>query len=623
MLNIDSGYGVINMCPYLGGAMGSVIVDERDQKFVLYEWLGIEKLFETDRYGGFSREILDMVLTNARKMAEEVIFPALAAGDREGCRLEDGQVFVPECFHRCYRLYREGGWMAMTAPPVAGGQGFPVVADVAAKEWFVHNDPFLSYPYLTEGAARLIDSYGTEIQKKKYLEKMYRGVWGGTMCLTEAEAGSDVGNIITRATPMPDGSFRITGTKQFITGGDHDLVENIIHPVLARIDGDPPGTGGLSLFLVPKYLVGDDGTLGRRNDYVITSIEKKMGFHGSATCVMNFGDHGDCYAELLGEARQGMRIMFQLMNEARIGVGVLSLGIASIAYLHAVRYARERIQGTDVTRFKDPTAPRVPIIRHPDVRRMLMAMKAHVDGIRALVYYTAFCVDLIRSGAGEEEGRCLQGIIEVLTPVCKAYCSDTAFRVTEQAIQVHGGYGYCSDYPVEQFMRDIKIATIWEGTNGIQALDLVGRKLGKNKGLNFMNLLNEMTKTVMKYRSDEALMDLCGEVGRAINSLAETALFFTAAAKEGKQLVVVANAYPFLMMMGKVVLAWLLLWEAGVASERLYTGVGEGDGEFYLGKILSARYFVRHVLPEVEATVKAIRSEDLSMLDISEEAFAS
>jgi hypothetical protein len=391
----------------------------------------------------------------------------------------------------------------------------------AAREWFIHNFGMMCYPYLTEGAAHLIEVYGTEAQKRKYMDKMYACEWGGTMALTEPGAGSDVGNLKTKAVRHSDGTFRLQGTKQFITGADQDLVTNIVHPVLARIEGDPMGTGGISIFLVPKYLVNDNGSLGRRNDFTIGAIEEKMGLHGSATCVMNMGDNGDCYAELLGEERQGMKVMFQLMNEARIGVGVQSVASASIAYLHALNYAKERLQGSSLLEMKNPEAPRVPIIQHADIRRMLLWMKAHVEGFRAMTYYTAVCEDRAHTSADEAEREKCRGIVEVLTPIVKAYCSDMAFKVTELAIQIYGGYGYCAEYPVEQFMRDIKIASIYEGANGIQALDLVGRKLGLKKGLYFMSLLGEMNATVTTYQGNAALKNLAGDVQQAVNTLAE------------------------------------------------------------------------------------------------------
>ena len=427
--------------------MANLIVDPRDQKFVLYEMLGVEELCKSPLYADFSRDMFDMALAEAEKFATTAILPALAEGDREGCRLEAGSVRVPKSFHRCIQIYREGGWGTMNVPPDHDGQGFPHVVGLAAKEWFSHNTAFINYVTLTEGAAHLIEVYGTEAQKKKYLPKMHAAVWGGTMALTEPGAGTDVGNLKTKAIRQPDGTFRLQGTKVFITAGDSDLMENIIHPVLARIEGDPPGTAGISIFLVPKYLVNDDGTLGKRNDYAIGSIEEKMGLHGSATCMINLGDNGECYAELLGEERQGMKIMFQMMNGARIGVGVQSLSSASIAYLHALQYAKERLQGASLMEMKNPAAPRVPIIQHPDVRRMLIWMKAHTEGFRALLYFAALCVDRCKAAEDEAEKERYGGFLEVLTPICKAYCSDMAFRVTETAIQVYGGYGYCADTP--------------------------------------------------------------------------------------------------------------------------------------------------------------------------------
>lgn len=621
--------------------MANQILDERDQKFVLFEMLEVDSLCEKPRYQEFSRELFEMILAEAQKLAVNEVFPTLVDGDREGCRLEGGQVFVPKSFHRCYKLYCEGGWGAMCNSQDNGGQGLPYVMSLAAKDWFVHNFAFLSYPGLSEGAAHLIETYGTEEQKNKYLEKMIAGEWAGTMCLTEPNAGSDVGNLSSKAVRRPDGTFRLQGTKIFITSGDHDLTGNIIHPVLARIEGDPPGTKGISIFLVPKYLVNEDGSLGRRNDFEVANIEEKMGIHGSATCLLNFGDNGDCYAELLGEERQGMKIMFQMMNEARIGVGLQGESSASVAYLHALQYAKERLQGSSITPFKDPQAPRVPIIQHPDVRRMLLWMKSNVESMRALLYYASLCVDREVSEEDEAKKEKWRGILEVLTPICKAYNSDTGFRVTETAIQVYGGYGYCSEYPVEQIMRDEKIASIYEGTSGIQALDLVGRKLPRKNGASFMALLGEIGKTVSRYKGEDRLADLANDVQGAANTLGEMGLFFAQSAGEGNFLLPISNAYPFLMMMGKVVAGWLLLWEAGVANEKLDALVKERgvdradqtalnrfvkeskDGAFYTGKIFSARYFIKNVLPEVEAAAKAIKSEDMSVMDMPEESFAS
>ncbi|HQJ09659.1 MAG TPA: acyl-CoA dehydrogenase, partial [Deltaproteobacteria bacterium] len=467
------------------------------------------------------------------------------------------------------------------------------------------------------------------------------GQWGGSMCLTEPGAGSDVGNLSTKAVRQPDGTFRIKGTKMFITGGDQDLTENIIHPVLARIEGDPAGTKGISIFIVPKFLVNGDGTLGRRNDFEIGKIEEKMGIHGSATCLINFGDNGDCYAELLGEERQGMKIMFQMMNEARIATGLQGVTSASIAYLHALQYTKERLQGSSLMEFKNPEAPRVAIIEHPDVRRMLLWMKSNVESMRALMLYATLCGDIAMNTADEAEKDKRLGIFEVLTPIIKAYCTDIGFRVTETAMQCYGGYGYCSEYPVEQFLRDEKIASIYEGTNGIQALDLIGRKLGMKKGAYFMHLLGEMNAAVASAKEIPGLKDLAEEVQKGAGALAEMGLYFASCGKAGKFLIPVGNAYPFLMMMGKIVSAWMLLWQAEVAYKKLSLLTQEKgvditdqaslnalakeskDIAFYDGKLKAARYFIKNVLPEIDGTIRAIRSEDLSIMEIANESFAS
>ncbi|HRS57506.1 MAG TPA: acyl-CoA dehydrogenase, partial [Desulfomonilia bacterium] len=363
--------------------------------------------------------------------------------------------------------------------------------------------------------------------------------------------------------------------------------------------------------------------------------------HGSSTCVINFGDNGECYGELLGNEREGMKIMFQMMNEARVATGLQGVTSASIAYLHALQYTKERLQGSSLMEFKNPEAPRVPIIEHPDVRRMLLWMKSNVDSMRALMYYATLCGDIAMNTKDESEVDKRLGIFEVLTPIIKAYCTDVGFRVTETAMQCYGGYGYCSEYPIEQFMRDEKIASIYEGTNGIQALDLIGRKLGMKKGTYFMHLLGEMNSTVAQARENLQVKDLCDDVQAAINSLAEMSLFFASSAKAGKFLIPVGNAYPFLMMMGKVVSAWMLLWQADVASQKLSSLSGERgvdtadrgalnalvkenkEAAFYDGKIKGARYFIKNVLPEIEGTIKAIKSEDLSIMEIAAESFAS
>lgn len=460
----------------------------------------------------------------------------------------------------------------------------------------------------------------------------YEGFSRDTIDMILAEAGSDVGALTTRAARQPDGTFLIQGTKIFISCGDHDFASNMVHPVLARIEGDPEGTKGISIFLVPKYRVNNNGTPGARNDLEVTKIEEKMGLHGSATCVINFGDKGGCVGELLGQEREGMKIMFMMMNGARMSVSAQGLSGASFSYLQALGYARERIQGTDLLAKGSGS---VPIVSHPDVRRMLLWMKSHVEAMRALIYFSGICRDRGEISADPKGKAKWTSLLEVLTPVCKAYCSDMAFRICETAVQIYGGYGYCSEYPVEQVLRDEKIGSIYEGSNGIQALDLVGRKLGMKGGAYFMELITEMNKVLGRYK--ECCPDIVEDVYGAVEALVSTVWHFGQCGKEGKFTIPIVNAYPFLMMMGKAVSAWLLFWQAGIATEKLAAmGVDfsnrkalkprcreDGEVAFYAGKIAGAAYFIRKMLPEVEAAAKAIRREDMSVLEIAEESFAS
>ena len=622
--------------------MANLLFDMRDLEFTLYEMLDIEGLSKHPKFEEYSKDLYDAVLIEAEKLAVNEIFPTNEIGDKEECTFEDGKVSVPGAFHDIYKKYAEGGWVTISDDPEVGGQGFPAVIGVCSAEMFSSaNFAFAMYPGLAHGAGKLIEIYGTEEQKRKYMDKMYTGEWGGTMCLTEPAAGSDVGAIRTAAKPIGDGKFKITGTKIFISAGDHDLTENIVHPVLARIEGAPAGTKGISIFLVPKYRVNDDGSIGDFNDINIGNIEHKMGIKGNATCTMNFGDKDDCIGELLGEEGKGMRVMFNMMNEARLGVGIQGLAHSSAAYLHAVNYARERLQGADLANFRNPEAPRVPIINHPDVRRMLLWMKAHVEGLRALMYWVAHCLDISEATEDEAEKEKNHGFVELLTPICKSWGSDIGFRVCELAIQVYGGYGYTSEYPVDQFMRDCKIASIYEGTNGIQALDLVARKLGQNKGANFVNFITQVNETIEKYKGNGALKDAFGELDKAKNTLAEIGGFFAQCGKEGKFLVPVGNAMSFLELMSNVTLGWLLLWQGAIAQEKLekikkdkgvtdddWAGLAElykenKNAAYYQGKLQAAKYFANYVLPHVEATAKSIKKEDMSIMEIAEHSFAS
>ncbi len=457
------------------------------------------------------------------------------------------------------------------------------------------------------------------------------------MCLTEPGAGSDVGALKTTAKRLPDGKFLITGTKCFISSGDHDLTPNIIHPVLARIEGDPAGTKGISIFIVPKISVNDDGSLGEPNDVNTGGIEHKMGIKGSATATLNFGEEGKCIGELLGEERAGIKIMFLMMNGARLGVGMQGVAIGSAAYQHAVAYAKERVQSVPVWEMKNPAAKAVTIINHPDVRRKLMWMKSHVEGIRALAYFTAYCMDMSHISKTEEEKANWEGYIELLTPIVKAYSTDKGLLICSTAMDVYGGYGYCSEYPVEQLLRDEKIACIYEGTNGIQSLDFVGRKLGQRKGANVMNMAGMIQKGIAKYKNNAELSKVAATLEEASNACFEVAMFFASSGKSGDFLLPIYNACKYLELFGDIVVGYFLLDAAGIAQEKLNaiyeekgaTSMGKQKGlqredqeaAFYSGKIASAKFFANENLTTVKARCEAIKAGDKSSLEMVDAAF--
>lgn len=618
--------------------MGNLLVNTRDQQFMLFEHLEIEKLFTTEKYKDFSKDDVIMMMNEAEKMAVNVILPTYEQGDKLGCSFKDGKVTVPECFRDAYKKYCEAGWLAQAQPAEVGGQGLPFIMATANLEpCYAANFAFLMYPGLTHGAAALIRHHGTEELKNKYMYKMFTGEWGGTMCLTEPGAGSDVGALRTTAKRLPDGKFLISGTKCFISCGDHDLTPNIIHPVLARIEGDPLGTPGISIFIVPKYRVNDDGSLGEFNDVKTGNIEHKMGIKGSATCTLNFGEDGNCIGELLGNEREGMRIMFQMMNEARMEVGMQALGHSSASLEHAVAYAKERIQSTPVWEMKNPDAKAVPIIEHPDVRRDLLWMKAYVEGLRALNYFTAYALDM--SLAFPEEKAKWHGLVELLTPVCKAYTSDVAMLIVSKAIDVYGGYGYCQEYPVEQYMRDCKIACIYEGTNGIQALDLVGRKLGQNKGMNVMNMIGEIGATIAKAKGIPELEKYAAYLEEANNAVVDLTMTFAALGKSSSFLIPILNASPYLDIFGDLLLGHFLMQAGAIAQEKLNKIYGESgadtkgkrralvhenaDVAFYEGKIASAKFFAVEVLSLVKAKCAAIKVADKVPIEMADESFAA
>jgi alkylation response protein AidB-like acyl-CoA dehydrogenase len=487
---------------------------------------------------------------------------------------------------------------------------------------------------LTTGSAHLIEEFASDELKQIYCTKLYGGEWAGTMCLTEAGAGSDVGACKTKATREGD-HFLLEGEKIFITFGDHDLTPNIVHLVLARIEGAPKGTAGLSLFVVPKFRVNADGSVGEFNDVLCANIEHKLGIHGSPTCTLVFGQNGKCHGWLLGEENKGMRAMFQMMNEARISVGLQGAAQANAAYQAALAFAKDRLQGSDIRKMKDPDAPKVPIMKHPDVRMMLMRQKAYAEGMRALLLFSAYCGDRARAEAEERNQVKWQGLLEILTPICKAYCSDMGFRVTEWALQTHGGYGYCREYPAEQYLRDAKIASIYEGTNGIQALDLVGRKMGLKNGAFLFALMGLVNDFVDANAKHPALAPQIKALAEARDAWAEVNGLFMTSAVTKQLMVPLVNASGYLSLTGDLLMAYLLLDQARIALPKLEAacreaGVDPQDGKavaalakknpevrFLDGKVKGARFFCAYELPNVFAKAASIKSGDLSAIHVT------
>ncbi|ETR74526.1 MAG: acyl-CoA dehydrogenase domain-containing protein [Candidatus Magnetoglobus multicellularis str. Araruama] len=617
--------------------MAQVISDRRDIDFVLYEQLDVEKIANTDSFDNMNRKMIDLLINEARNLAVKEILPTYAEGDKEEVQFEKGEVKVPRCYHRAHKLILEGEWTSLTEDPELGGQGLPNVVSAAAMEYIVGaNFAMTAYALLGHGTGKMIELFGNDMLKKLFLKKLYTGQWGGTMLLTEPDAGSDVGALTTTATPNDDGTYSISGNKIFITNGDHDLSENIIHPVLARIEGAPKGTKGISLFIVPKYWVDDNGKVGAHNDVVCTGIEHKMGIKGSATCSLTLGGKGKCRGYLLGDPNKGMKIMFTMMNEARMGVGAQGFYHASCAYQYAVNYARERIQGKELEKTFDPEAPSVAIINHPDVRRMLLNMKAYVDGMRSFIYYVASLFDLEKMGDTEEICTHAKDQVELLIPLIKSYCTDLGYQVCIDAMQVYGGYGYTNEFPVEQLARDCKIASIYEGTNGIQAMDLLARKLGMKKGQVFMGFMQDVQKTTAQAKNHVTLAPLAQSLETALNQLGEAAMHLGTTAMSPKLRTAFAFASPFLRAMGDVIMGWMLLWRANSALPKLEKLCGNKTGDdlnsffeknkeasFYDGVIKTASHFILALLPETLGRIEAIKASNDSTINIHEKSFAS
>lgn len=579
-------------------------VDFEDVLFTLFDFLQAGSLAEFPTFEGQGEEMYRSILEETLKFSKNEIAPLNEPGDRVGVKMVQGAVVMPEGFKEALAKFAQNGFMGIDIQAEYGGLGLPSCINIAASEFVMGACPsFAFFHLLTRGDCDLIQNFGSEEQKKQFIPKMIGGEWTGSMCLTEPQAGSAVGDLSTSAKKNADGSYSIQGTKIFITCGNHDLSDNIIHLVLARVEGDAPGTKGISLLIVPEKRVNPDGTLGEDNDVKLVSIEHKMGIKASPTCLLQFGDEGRCQGYLIGEQSRGMLYMFHLMNEARVATGQQGVAIGAPAYEHALDYAKERIQGN-----------KQAIITYPDVRRQLMTQKAYVEGLRVLILESALFVDHAWRHPDPEVREEYDGYLGLLTPVCKAFGSDMGFRVTELAIQTYGGYGYVQDYPVEQYMRDLKIASLYEGTNGIQAMDLIGRKFLRNQGKNLQKYLARITEQVQEAREVDELKGPAGKVLKAIESFAHMAQGVAKQAAANPNYIGL-SATPFLRAFGDLICAQLLVRRAAVALNQLQTGPTPERGQFLCGKVEVAKYYVEQLLPEAQLNITRIESGDISALE--------
>ncbi|WP_439119643.1 acyl-CoA dehydrogenase C-terminal domain-containing protein [Marivita sp.] len=580
--------------------MPSYTAPLKDMQFILHDVLNASEQ-DIPGYEELDRDFTGAVIEEAGKLASEVLMPLNAVGDTEGCVLENGVVRTPTGFKEAFDQMRDGGWTALDCDPEYGGQGLPYIMQTAAQEPFVSaNMAFQMYQGLTHGAYSAIYIHGSDAQKQTYLPKMTTCEWTGTMNLTEPHCGTDLGMMRTKAVPQDDGSYKVTGQKIFISAGDHDMAENIIHLVLAKIPGGPDGIKGVSLFIVPKFIVNEDGSLGDRNGVSVGKLEEKMGIHGNATCVMNYDD---ATGYLVGEMHKGMRAMFTMMNEARVGVGLQGYAQAEVAYQNAVAYANDRLQGRDVTGAKAPEKSADPIIVHPDIRRNLMDQKSFVEGARAFTYWGSYLIDR----AHKNDDKTADGLISLLTPIIKGFQTDKGFEMAVNAQQVYGGHGYIEEWGMSQFARDARIAMIYEGANGIQALDLVGRKLAQDGGKHVMAFF-DMIKTFASETKgqDEAFdRDFLDPLKAASKDLQAAAMYFMQNGMKNPNNAL-AGSYDFMHMFGHVCLGYMWARMGLAASKALKDGAS--DVAFYETKLATGRYYMARQLPATKMHLARIET---------------
>jgi len=594
--------------------MGYYKVNQKDIFFILKDQLNYGSLCALNRYKDLNEKTLDLLVKEAISFAKGVVDPLQEIGEKWGVRFEDGTVSCPPEFKTAFKQYGRDGWIAAARDLEYGGQGFPHMMRIIINDFMYGAcQAFNMAPSLTHGAAHLIESFATAELKKRYVPKMYQGNWAGTMCLTEPDAGSNLAN--TQTTAFREGDhFKIKGSKIFISWGDHDLTENVIHLVLARIEGAPAGIKGISLFIVPKIKDNPDGSLAGSNDVTCSSLEEKLGLHGSPTCVLNFGSRDDCVGYLCGEENKGLAHMFQMMNAARINSGVSGMALASTAYQNALAYTKDRIQGRDVAGRKQGD---VPIIDHPDIRRMLLWMKAVVDGMRSMIYTGAYWSDLALELSDDHERVHYQHLVDFVTPIIKAYCSEMGFRVCETAIQCLGGYGYCKDYPLELYLRDSKILSLYEGTNGIQSMDLMGRKMRISEGAPFIAFNTEVEKFCEKNIHHSTVGGNVKALQKVSKQLGETALNLKDR-MTSDPLQWAACTYPALLCFSEVFMSWRLLDLAIIAHATMDEG---NKDDFFTGKIMQATYFTDITLPQTSARIGTLLRKGREIAEIPIGAF--